>query len=195
MEALAAVKLQEFEEGKISRRRLIETLVAAATTTTAAGAGAAQAAQQVGVKVSNVNHVSYTCPNYRQAADWYSKVFNLEQVGDDGSNVNLPFGKQGEKPQGITANDIGPTFIVARTRDLNGTIGTTGIQRPKATCVIDHMAYTVADFDRERVKADLIAMGIQKVRDGGLYSLHMEDPFGYDIQISGVANNAISDGA
>jgi hypothetical protein len=122
-------------------------------------------------------------------------VFNLEQVNDDGHNVNLPFGKQGEKSQGVTANDVGPTFIVARTRDLNGTIGTTGIQRPKATCVIDHMAYTVADWDRERIKADLMAMGVQKVRDGGLYSLHMNDPFGYDIQISGVANNAISDGA
>ena len=193
MEAFAVVKLQEFEAGKISRRRLIETLVVAATTTTAAGT--AEAAQQPAVKVSNVNHISYTCANYRQAADWYSKVFNLEQVGDDGHNVNLPFGKQGEKPQGITANDVGPTFIVARTRDLTGTIGTTGIQRPKATCVVDHMAYTVADFDRERVKADLNAMGIQKVRDGGMFSLHMVDPFGYDIQISGVANNAISDGA
>jgi catechol 2,3-dioxygenase-like lactoylglutathione lyase family enzyme len=194
MEAFAVVKLQEFEEGKISRRKLIETLVAAATTTTAA-AGTAEAAQQPAVKVSNVNHVSYTCANYRQAADWYSKVFNLEQVNDDGHNVNLPFGKQGEKPQGITANDVGPTFLICRTRDLNGTIGTTGIQRPKATNVIDHMAYTVADFDRERVKADLNAMGVQKVRDGGLYSLHMVDPFGYDIQLSGVANNAISDGA
>jgi len=193
METFAVVKLKEFEEGKISRRRLIETLVAAATATTAAGS--AEAAQQPAVKVALVNHIFYTCPNYKQAADWYAKVFNLEPVGDDGSNVNLPFGKQGEKPQGVTANDIGPTFIVARTRDLNGTIGTTGIQRPKATCVIDHMAYTVADFDRERVKADLIALGVQKVRDGGLYSLHMADPFGYDIQISGVANNAISDGA
>jgi catechol 2,3-dioxygenase-like lactoylglutathione lyase family enzyme len=193
METFAVLKLQEFEQGKISRRRLIETLVAAATTTTAAGA--AQAAQQPAAKVSIVNHVSYTCPNYRQAADWYSKVFNLEQVNDDGHNVNLPFGKQGEKPLGIMANDVGPTFIVARTRDLNGTIGTTGVPRPKATCVIDHMAYTIADFDRERVKADLIAMGVQKVRDGGMFSLHMEDPFGYDVQISGLANNAVSDGA
>src|SRR5215831_2196889 len=192
MEDFAVVKLQEFEQGKISRRRLIETLVAAATATTAA-TGAAQAAPQGGVKAVLVNHVSYTCANYKQAADWYSKVFNLEQVNDDGHNVNLPFGKQGEKPQGVTANDVGPTFIICRTRDLNGTIGTTGIQRPKATNVIDHMAYTVADWDRERIKADLMAMGVQKVRDGGLYSLHMNDPFGYDIQISGVANNAISD--
>lgn len=191
MEAFAAVKLQEFEQGKISRRGLIETLVAAATATTA---GAAQAAQTPAVKVSNVNHISYTNPDYHKAADWYSKVFNLEQVNDDGHNVNLPFGTQGTQPFGITAKDVGPTFLICRTRDLNGTIGTTGVQRPKATNVIDHMAYTVADFDRERVKADLMAMGVEKVRDGGAFSLHMVDPFGYDIQISGVANNAISDG-
>ena len=33
------------------------------------------------------------------------------------------------------------------------------------------------------------------ILDGGLCSLHMTDPFGYDVQISGVANNALSDGA
>jgi len=27
-----------------------------------------------------------------------------------------------------------------------------------------------------------------------MFSLHMTDPFGYDIQMSGLANNAISDG-
>jgi len=41
METFAVLKLQEFEQGKISRRRLIETLVAAATTSTAAGAAQA----------------------------------------------------------------------------------------------------------------------------------------------------------
>lgn len=191
MEAFAAVKLQEFEQGKISRRGLIEVLTLAATTVAATGA---QAAEQAPAKVVAVNHISYTNPDYHKAADWYSKVFNLGQVNDDGHNVNLPFGAQGTQPFGITAKDVGPTFLICRTRDLNGTIGTTGVQRPKATNVIDHMAYTVADFDRERVKADLMAMGVEKVRDGGMFSLHMVDPFGYDVQISGVANNAISDG-
>jgi len=54
-----------------------------------------------------------------------------------------------------------------------------------------HMACTVADFDRERLKADPIAMGIQNVCDGGLYSLHMTDPSGFDVQISGLANTAV----
>jgi len=191
MEAFAAVKLQEFEQGKISRRRRIETLVAAATAT---GATAAQAAEQPATKVVSVNHITYTNPNYRQAADWYSKVFNLEQVNDDVHNMNLPFGKMGEQPYGLTAKDVGPTFLICRTRELTGTIGTTGVQRPKATCVVDHMAYTVADFDRERAKAELKSLGVENVKDGGMFSLHMTDPFGYDIQMSGLANNAVSDG-
>ncbi len=191
MEAFAAVKLDEFEQGRISRRRLIEALTLAVTATSAT---AAQAAAGTGIKCAAVNHISYTNPNYRQAADWYSKVFNMEQVNDDGHNVNLPFGKMGEQPFGVTAKDVGPTFLICRTRDLNGTIGTTGVQRPKATNLVDHMAYTVADFDRERAKAELKAMGVENVRDGGMFSLHMTDPFGYDVQISGLANNAVSDG-
>ena len=39
----------------------------------------------------------------------------------------------------------------------------------------------------------LIALGVKNVRDGGLYSLHLDDPFGYDVQISGLANNALTD--
>jgi len=60
--------------------------------------------------------------------------------------------------------------------------------------VIDHVAFTIADFNRERAKADLIAMGVKNVRDGGPCSLHMDDAFGYDIQISGLENNALADG-
>src|SRR5579883_2830172 len=108
MQEFAAVKLQEFEQGKISRRHLIQALTVAATTT----ATASEAAEQKGVTVSVVNHVSYTNPDYHKAADWYSKVFNLEQVNDDGKNVNLPFGKQGTQPFGITAKDVGPTFLI-----------------------------------------------------------------------------------
>jgi hypothetical protein len=195
MHGFAAAKLEEFEQGKISRRKLIETLTLAATAVSAANGAQAAQAPQAGVKVAAVNHISYTNPNFKQAADWYSKVFNLDQINPTSTEVTLPFGKKGEQPYGIEAKDVPLTFIISRTRDLNAPPANGAAPRPKPTCLIEHMAYTVADFDRERVKADLIAMGIQNVRDGGLYSLHMTDPFGYDVQISGLANNAISDGA
>jgi catechol 2,3-dioxygenase-like lactoylglutathione lyase family enzyme len=195
MYGFAATKLEEFEQGKINRRQLIQSLTAAATATGAvAGANGAQAAQQVGVSPALINHVSYTCANFRQAADWYSKIFNLEQVGLKDNEVTLPFNKMGEQPLGVTAKDVPPTFLLCRTRDANAPAAN-GQPRPKATNVVNHMAYTVADFDSERVQAQLRAMGVQNIRATGPNAIHMNDAFGYDVEICGLANNALTDGA
>ena len=192
MYGFAATKLDEFEQGKINRRRLIQTLTAAATATGAASG--AQAAQQVGVSPALVNHVSYTCANFRQAADWYAKIFNLEQVGLKDTEVTLPFNKMGEQPFGVTAKDVPPTFLLCRTRDANAPAAN-GQPRPKATNVVNHMAYTVADFDSARIQAQLRAMGVQNIRAAGANAIHMDDAFGYDVEICGLANNALTDGA
>ena len=191
MEGFVATKLDEFDRGNISRRKLIEMLTFAATTAYAADSATAQGAAPP-LKVALVNHLSYTVPNFRQAGDWYSKVFNLEQVNFKDNELAVTFGNMGEKPLGITANDVPVTFIICRTRTGPPNPRTAG--RPAPEAVIDHVGYTVADFNRERAKADLIAMGVKNVRDGGLYSLHMDDPFGYDVQISGLENNALTDG-
>ena len=193
MEGFVATKLAEFDQGKISRRRLIETLTLAATTVYATEGAKAQSSGPA-LKVALVNHISYTCPNFRQAGDWYSKVFNLDQVGLKETEVTLPFGKMGEQPYNVAAKDVPLTFIIARTRDPNAPPNPRTAGRPRPEAVIDHVAYTVADFNREKAKAELIAMGVKNVRDGGLYSLHMDDPFGYDVQISGLENNALTDG-
>src|SRR5262245_36713468 len=117
MEGFAAAKLEEFEQGKISRRKLIETLTLAATTVGAANAVQAQG-QQSGVKAALVNHISYNNPNFRQGDDWYSKVFNLDQVRLKDNEVTLPFGKMGEHPLGVDNKTVPLTFLLSRTRDL-----------------------------------------------------------------------------
>src|SRR5215831_16383009 len=192
MEGFVAHQLNEFEHGKISRRKLIETLTFAATT--AYAADRADAAESQGLKAALVNHISYTCPNFRQAADWYSKVFNLDQVGARDKDVALPFGKKGEQPYNVAVKDVPLTHLIIRTRDLNPPLAAREAPPPKVQAVVDHVAYTVADFDREKAKAELKSLGVENFRDGGLYSLHMSDPFGYDVQISGFANNALTDG-
>src|SRR5467141_2104802 len=192
MQGFVATKLHEFEQGKISRRKLIETLTLAATTLFAAeGAGAAA---PEGLKAALVNHVSYTCPDFKQAGDWYSKVFNFDQVGLKDNEVTLPFGKKGEQPYNVTAKDVPLTFIISRTRDLNAPAAN-GQPRPKATNVVNHMAYTVADFDSARVQAELKALGVENIRATGANAIHMTDPFGYDVEICGLANSALTDGA
>jgi catechol 2,3-dioxygenase-like lactoylglutathione lyase family enzyme len=191
MQGFVAQKLNDFENGKISRRKLIETLTLAATTVCAADSAKAQ---ENPLKAQLINHLSYTCPDFKKAADWYSMVLNCDQVGQTKRDVVVVFGKKGEQPYNVSAKDVPLTFIILRTRDLNAPPANGAAPRPKSTALINHIGYTVADFERNRVRDQLKAMGVADVRDGGLYSLHMTDPFGYDVQISGLANNALTDG-
>jgi len=193
MEGFAAQKLNEFETGKISRRGLIESLTLAATTLYATDSAKAQADQTL--KAQLINHISYTCPDFKRGADWYSMVFNLDQVGATKRDVALPIGKKGEQPYNVTAKDVPLPHLIIRTPDANAAPPAGGA-RPKPTPqgVIDHFALTVADFEREKAKAELIALGVKNVRDGGPRSLHMDDVFGYDVQICGLENNALTDG-
>jgi catechol 2,3-dioxygenase-like lactoylglutathione lyase family enzyme len=190
MEGFVAHKLNEYASGKLSRRALIEILTLAATT---AYAGNTKAAEQPGIKLALVNHVSYNCPNFRQAADWYSKAFNLDQVGATDRDVALPFGKKGEQPYGVTATDVPLTHLIIRTRDLNAR-APNGAVRPQPQAVVDHICYTIADFNQERVRTELTALGATNVRNAGMNSVYASDPIGYEIQISGLASTALGGG-
>jgi catechol 2,3-dioxygenase-like lactoylglutathione lyase family enzyme len=190
MEGFVAHKLNEYATGKLSRRALIETLTLAATTAYAVDA---KAAEQPGIKLALVNHISYNCPNFRQAADWYSKAFNLDQIGATDHDVALPFGKKGEQPYGVTATDVPLTHLIIRTRDLNAPAAN-GAVRPRPQAVIDHICYTIADFNQERVRAELTALGATNVRNAGMNSVYASDPIGYEIQISGLASTALGGG-
>jgi catechol 2,3-dioxygenase-like lactoylglutathione lyase family enzyme len=188
MEGFVAKQVHDYQNGRISRRRLIEILTLAATT--AYAGKSACAAEPPGLDVALVNHVSYTCPDFRRAADWYSMVFNLDQVGATKRDVALPFGKKGEKPFGVSADDVPLTHIICRTRIRNEAPAGAPARR-KANAVIDHIAFTVADFDRERAKAQLNTLGVNNVRDGGPFSVYVNDPFGYEVQITGLGVTAI----
>jgi len=197
MKAFVATKLDEYSKGRISRRQLLETLMVAAAVAGAPGAQAAPAPNRA-LKAALVNHISYQCPDFKRVADWYSRVFNMEQVTypSEPTQIGMPFGRRNQKPLGVTADDVPTSYIVVRTRNPAGTAADkSAVARPRSRATIEHVGYTVADFDRNRARAQLQALGVQNIRDGGLYSLHMTDPFGYDIQLSGVANNALTDGA
>jgi len=188
MEGFAAKHVADYQNGKISRRRLIEILTLAVTT--ACAGKQALGAGQPGLEAALVNHVSYTCPDFRRAADWYSMVFNLDQVGATARDVALPFGNKGEKPYGVSADDVPLTHMICRTRPPDAPAGN-GSARRQAKATIDHICVTVADFDRERAKAQLNAVGIKNVRDGGPFSVYVNDPFGYEVQIAGLSVTAV----
>jgi hypothetical protein len=136
MDSFYAVKLDQFAKGKISRRTLLESLTVAATTAYAATPAKAADADPT-LKIQLVNHISYNCPDFKKAADWYSKVFNLDQIGESKIDVALPFGKRGEKPFSVTADDVPLSSIIIRTRDLNTEVNGRTPRRSQAT--VEHM--------------------------------------------------------
>ena len=93
MERFIADLVKRFETGNISRRDFCEGVALAATVYAAGGADANAQAPASGLKMLGVNHISYTCPDYRKARDFYSSVLGMEKLKDDGKErVNLAFG-------------------------------------------------------------------------------------------------------
>ena len=171
MERFIADLVKDFETGKVDRRQFCETIALAATVY-AAGESAANAAPARGFEMLGINHISYACQDYSKVRDFYTSVFGMESTPgkDSGKRANLMFGPEPGK---------GGNFIVARTA------GTTS----DAKAVVDHVCYTIPNWDEAKVRAALKATGLNPTgRDG---SLHVYDPYDYDVQIaSAVGENA-----
>ena len=174
MERFIADLVQGLDSGKIDRREFCQAVALAAVVHGAGGAAQAQAAR--GFKIIGINHISYSCPDYAKARDWYESVLNMKSASgrDEGRRANLMFGPEQGK---------GGSFLVTRSPS-NIANGSAGV-KPGAQAAIDHICYTVANWDEARVRATLKAKGLDVTgRDG---SLHVYDPFNYDVQIASAA--------
>ena len=95
----------------------------------------------------------------------------VDQVGLKDNEVTLPFGKMGEQPYNVTAKDVPLSHLVIRTPDTNAPPPRGGMRtRPTPQAVIDHICYTVADFNRNRAKAALIAMDVHAALGMAIYT-------------------------
>ena len=64
---------------------------------------------------------------------------------------------------------------------------------PRSTATIDHIAYTIADWDKAKVEETLKAWGLNPTPDGE-NSFHVKDPDGFDLQIAGVKMAGLAGG-
>jgi catechol 2,3-dioxygenase-like lactoylglutathione lyase family enzyme len=212
MEAFIAQMLTRFEQGKISRRKLAETLALAATTLYAGGTAptTVEAAPLAGgrgtLKTLLVNHISYGCPDYRPARDFYADVMGMEHVGardDNGRQATLTIGAKGVTPAGSPPGTPA-TFLIVRngrgTQEPGGGIrGGENMPPPPVKAVVNHIAYTIADWDQKRVleilkKRGLRGRNMKEPREDTVNSYHVMDPHGYDVQISGIKMSAFGSG-
>jgi catechol 2,3-dioxygenase-like lactoylglutathione lyase family enzyme len=154
MEQIFDQLLQDFEQGKMTRRQLIQTL-AAASAASAIGPAAVVAAPR-SFKAIAVNHISYQVADYAKTRDFYADLFSMKLSHDDGKQCYLAFGE---------------TFLIPRNHDSN-------------TPRIDHIAYTIDNWDKNFVEAELKRRGLDPQPDTE-NSFHVKDPNGFDLQISG----------
>jgi catechol 2,3-dioxygenase-like lactoylglutathione lyase family enzyme len=120
---------------------------------------------------SAVNHISYTCPDYTRARDFFINVFGLENAPghDAGARANLMFGPEQGK---------GGSFIVTRNPTANN-------NKPASPAYIDHFCFTLSNWDEARVRAAMKAKG-PEISGGRPGSLHVLDAYNYDIQFANI---------
>jgi catechol-2,3-dioxygenase len=159
MEHIINRLLQEYERGKVTRRQLIQMLAVGATA--ASGASTVEAAP---ANATYINHVSMQVADYKKTRDFYAGLFGMKVSEDDGKNeCTLSFGDN---------------TLIAR----NAT------SRPSGKVGIDHIAYTLANWDSDKsIKA---AMEAELKRRGLMIrvtnnSFHVSDPDGLEVQMGG----------
>src|SRR5579863_8639385 len=125
MEHIIAGLLQDFENGRMSRRQLIQSLALAGAAASAAAFGTVPVAAATGLKAISVDHISYRVPDYRRTRDFYADLMGMKVTDDTGTQCELRFGDSM-----ITARNPRPPQA-GQAVD------------PNFKPVVDHIAYTI----------------------------------------------------
>jgi catechol 2,3-dioxygenase-like lactoylglutathione lyase family enzyme len=169
METAIATLLRDFEDGTMTRRQLIQSLVALAT----AGSAAAQTppASRAPWKTVWLDHISYAVTDYKKTVDFYRNLMGWELQNDNGTNqASMRIGNIGE--------------IIIRNRRASAAGAPA---RPEPTGVINHISFGIEPWDTDKVKAELERRGLNPRPDmqgENFKSFHVFDPDGWDLQIS-----------
>jgi catechol 2,3-dioxygenase-like lactoylglutathione lyase family enzyme len=114
--------------------------------------------QPAGFQAVAVNHISYQVSHYAKTRDFYAGLLGMKVSHDNGRECRLSFGN---------------SILLPR----NGRAGT---RVPR----IDHVAYTIDNWNRDAVERELKRRGLQP-RSDTADSFHVQDPDGFDLQICG----------
>jgi catechol 2,3-dioxygenase-like lactoylglutathione lyase family enzyme len=158
MESIIEKLLLDFERGKMNRRQLIQSLSVAAAAATGMAPGARAAGKPL--EALYVNHISYQVNDYAKVRDFYVNLLGMKVTEDDGKQCRLVFG-----------NNI----LVPRNR-ANG-----------APAKVDHIAYTVTNWDAEKevMEEELKRRGL-KYTGSAKTSFQVKDPEGMGVQFGGL---------
>lgn len=152
--------VEAFENGKINRRELIRSLAIA---TGSAGAAVPAIAADSVLQATGVLHISYQVKDYKKTRDFYTNLLGMKVVKDTGQRCDL---------------HVGNEVIIIRNTTLSS-----ASSKPAEKAGVDHLCYSIANWNRDRIFNTLKQRGYKPEPEGDR-DLQVKDPDGYHIQLS-----------
>jgi catechol 2,3-dioxygenase-like lactoylglutathione lyase family enzyme len=147
--------VEQFEDGKVSRRGLIKGLTAIA----AAGAAATAKAQETPFESTAIDHISVQVDDLAPSIEFYQTIFGLSILNQDEPNKIVRMGPAGGR------------IIVS-------------LHEKAPTRIVDHYAIAIRDFNQDQVTTALAAHGLE-AQSNLDYGFYVRDPAGIPVQIVG----------
>lgn len=147
--------VEEFEEGRVSRRGLIKGLTAIA----AAGTATRARAQETPFESTAIDHISIQVEELAPSIEFYQSIFGLSILNQDEANKIVRMGPMGGR------------IIVS-------------LHEKPPTGIVDHYAIAIRNFDQAEVTAALAAHGLEAQQNLD-YGFYVRDPAGIPVQIMG----------
>src|SRR5262245_36874793 len=141
MESIISNLVRKFEEGRVSRRELVQSLAVLA----AAGTSAASAApQETPFKPSRIDHISVQVKDLQKSIAFYRDIFGLSILGEDKTNEIVR---------------LGTTRVIV------------SLHHKEPTGIVDHYAIAIDNFNQEAVTQSLKKKGLtaEQNLDYGFY--------------------------
>jgi catechol 2,3-dioxygenase-like lactoylglutathione lyase family enzyme len=194
METVIAGLLKQFEDGKMTRRQLIQSLaLAAAAAAPAAAAQNGSAASGIPAptgpapwKTVWLDHISYAVTDYKRSTAFYRDLMGWEVKSENAAQNQCTL-KIGDIGEIIIRNNRRAAGQAAPAATSGQTAQSGQSDRPPVTGVINHVSWGVQPWDTDKVKAELERRGLKPRPDmvgENFKSFHVLDPDGWDLQIS-----------
>ena len=169
MERFIADLVRNFESGRINRRQFCEAVTLAATVCAMGDAAKAQPAR--GLKMLGINHIEPS-PFSKVLPALAIHEASEYRIAGGTTMINCDLPKEAE----FKSASKGGQFLVARNARAPAN------PRPPAAGVVDHVCYTISNWDEARVTAGLKETGQSYVQRPG--NVNVLDPFNYPVQLA-----------
>jgi catechol 2,3-dioxygenase-like lactoylglutathione lyase family enzyme len=159
MESEVSKLVDEYAEGRISRRGLIAGLTALA----AAGTTGRARAQEAPFESTGIDHISVQVEELAPSIEFYQSIFGMSVLNQDEANKIVRMGPPGG------GGAFGGRVLVS-------------LHEKPPTGIVDHFAIAIRDFNQGQVTEALAAHGLE-AQNNLDYGFYVRDPAGMPVQI------------